>query len=67
MKKIVLKRILISVSFVAIFILLYAYLCMILMPKDNKDLGGGKYFSTMSYKAEKKDTLDMVFCGNSDV
>lgn len=40
---------------------------MILMPKDYKDLGGEKYYSTMSYKAETKNTLDFAFCGNSDV
>lgn len=67
MKKIVLKRILISLSFVAILILCYAYLCMILMPKDMDDLGGQKYYTTMGYKAEKDNTLDFVFCGNSDV
>ena len=67
MKNIVLKRILILVSFVAIFILCYAYLCMILMPKDINDLGGDKYYSTMGYKTEKDNTLDFAFCGNSDV
>ena len=67
MKKTVLKRILIALSFVAIFILCYAYLSLILMPKDYDDLGGEKYYSTMGYKAEKGNTLDVAFCGNSDV
>ena len=66
MKKIVLKRLLISLVFVAIFIACYAYLCLILMPKDMDDLGGEKYYSTLSYKTEKDNTLDFVLCGNSD-
>lgn len=56
-----------GITFVAVFALCYAYLGMVLMPKDINDLGGQKYYATMSYKAEKKNTLDMAFCGNSDV
>lgn len=67
MKKTVLKRILIAVSFVAILLLCYAYLAMILMPKDLNDMGGEKYFSATSYKSEQDHTLDFAFLGNSDV
>lgn len=67
MKKTVLKRILIAVSFVAILLLCYAYLAMILMPKDFNDMGGQKYFSATSYKSEQDRTLDFAMLGNSDV
>lgn len=67
MKNVILKRILIAVSFVVILLLGYVCLAMVLMPKDLNDLGGKKYFAATSYRSEQKNTLDFVFCGNSDV
>ncbi len=54
-------------GFLAIFIGIYAYMCFVLLPKDEKDLGYSKYYSAQSIKYEKNNTLDFIFYGNSDL
>lgn len=54
-------------SFIIVFVLLYFYAGMVFMPKDLNDMGGEKYFGAVSYKYEPKNTIDVMFYGNSDV
>ena len=54
-------------SFIIVFVLLYFYAGMVFMPKDLNDMGGEKYYGAVSYKYEPKNTLDVMFYGNSDV
>lgn len=53
--------------FFALFLLLYAYMCFVFLPKDEKDFGYGKYYGSQSYKYEKDNTLDVILFGNSDL
>lgn len=66
MAKTFLKRFLIIISTLAIFILLYSYLAIVLMPKDADDFGGAKYYNYVGIEAEKDNSIDMLVCGNSD-
>lgn len=66
MKK-VFKRILITSLFLVVFFGLYFYMGMVIIPKDENDLGGVKYYLSLGYKAEPKDTLDFAVFGNSSV
>lgn len=61
------RRLLLSFIFICTIIVAYLYLVVIFMPKDTSDLGGAKYYSTQAYKKEKKNSIDLVFFGNSDV
>ena len=45
----------------------YAYLCIIVTPKDINDSGGALYYNGMGFLAEPKNSLDIVVYGNSDV
>lgn len=54
-------------SFVLIVLVIYLYAGMVFMPKTLTDAGGGKYYGAVSYKYEPKNTLGVMFYGNSDV
>lgn len=45
----------------------YVYICAIVTPKDIKDSGGVHYFRGMGFLAEPKNSIDIMFYGNSDV
>ena len=52
---------------VLIFVLLYAYLCCVFMPKNPEDRGFSKYYNTRLITKEEKDSIDILFYGNSDL
>ena len=60
------KRILTIVAFIAILLLVYGYAIIIFMPKDENDLGGSRYYGYVNFKYERKNTLDAIFCGDSN-
>ncbi len=61
------RRLLISFLIICAIAMVYLYLVVIFMPKDTGDLGGAKYYSTQAYKKEQKNSIDLLFFGNSDV
>lgn len=67
MKTKVIKTICSFVGIVAIFLALYFYLAMVLLPKDYNDSGAFKYFNAAAIKNEKKNSIDTMFFGNSDL
>ena len=63
----VFKKVLKYTAIVLAFVAVYFYLGMVVTPKDRTDIGGEKYYSCLSIGEEKKNTLDMLFMGNSDL
>ena len=61
------KKALKIICFIAVFVMLYLYLGFVLLPKDIHDSGGEKYYSAIAYRDEPKNTLDVMFFGNSDL
>lgn len=54
-------------SFILIVAVIYLYMGMVFMPKTITDAGGSKYYGAISYKYEPKNSIDVMFYGNSDV
>ena len=61
------KIILRTVFSLSIVVLVYAYLCVIFMPKDLSDRGSGRYYRTMAINYEDRNSLDVIMYGNSDL
>lgn len=55
------------IIFIFILVISYLYMCLIFTPKDIKDYGGENYYTGTLYSEEKKNTLDVVAIGNSDL
>lgn len=53
--------------FVMLFLALYVVLSMVFTPKVDGEPGGMTNDITYSYRAESKNSVDVVFIGNSDV
>lgn len=53
--------------FVVLFLAIYAVLSIVFTPKVDGEPGGMTNDITYSYRAENKNTVDVVFIGNSDV
>lgn len=53
--------------FVALFLVIYVVLSMVFTPKVDGEPGGMTNDITYSYRAESKNSVDVVFIGNSDV
>ncbi len=66
MKKIFKKIAIYAVCFV-LSLAVYAYLCVIVTPKDINDAGGALYYNGMGFLAEPENSLDIMVYGNSDV
>ena len=62
----VIKIILRVVLYVCIFWLVWFYVGFLLMPKSYDDLGGDYYFSYQSIYDEDKNSIDVMFSGNSN-
>lgn len=62
-----LKKTIFCVVFAILFVGIYLYIGMVLMPKNLHDSGGEKYYSAVAYKYEKKNTVDVMLYGNSDL
>ena len=46
---------------------IYAYLCVIVTPKNSKDAGSSLYFQGTGFMSEPANSLDIIMYGNSDV
>ena len=66
MKRRILTRILNAFLYPATFILIWTYVGLILMPKNYEDMGGDVYFAYKSFFDEEKDSIDVMFSGNSN-
>lgn len=67
MEKTKVKSIYKVIIFILIFAICYAYISIIFLPKSKDDVGGSDYSNVESIKAEKKNSLDVIFYGNSDL
>ncbi|MCM1115547.1 MAG: SGNH/GDSL hydrolase family protein [Clostridium sp.] len=56
-----------AIIFIIIFAFLFAELSYIFVPKGNDDATGMSINITEAYKAEDKNSIDVVFVGNSDI
>ena len=52
---------------VLIVVLLYLYMCCVFMPKDLEDRGFAKYYNARLITKEEKNSIDILFYGNSDL
>ena len=52
---------------VLIVVLLYLYMCCVFMPKNPDDRGFTKYYNTRLITKEEKNSVDIIFYGNSDL
>ena len=53
--------------FLFVFVICYVYASIVFLPKSKDDVGGSDYSNVESIKAEKKNSLDVIFYGNSDL
>ena len=52
---------------ILIVALLYLYMCCVFMPKNPEDRGFAKYYNTRLITKEAKNSVDIIFYGNSDL
>ena len=57
------KQIIKYTSYVLAFIAVYFYLGMVVMPKDETDSGGAKYYSAVAISKEEANSIDVLFMG----
>ena len=50
-----------------IVLLTYIYLCFLFLPKEATDRGYAKYYRSVSMLEEEKNSIDILFYGNSDL
>lgn len=61
------KTVLIIISMLMAFVLLYLYIAVILTPKDGFSRGGANFYRDTAIKTEERNSLDVIVLGNSDV
>lgn len=61
------KNIIIGILCFLLSGIMYAYLCVVMTPKDINDAGGALYYNGMGFEAEPENSLDILIYGNSDV
>ena len=61
------KSILAIIISIILTMLIYSYICLILLPKEVTDEGGTRYYRGMGFMAEPKNSIDIMVYGNSDV
>lgn len=61
------KKIVMPLLCLVLSVAVYAYLCIIVTPKDINDSGGALYYNGMGFLAEPEDSLHVLIYGNSDV
>ena len=66
MGSIILKRILRVAVYLIVFAIVWMYVGFVLTPKEYDDMGGDYYFAYQSIFSEKKNTIDVMFSGNSN-
>ena len=62
----ILKIVWTVVLYLCIFVLVWGSVGFLLMPKRYEDLGGDYYFAYQSIFDEEKDSIDVMFSGNSN-
>lgn len=61
------KNLLKAITFCLIFIISYIYGTIVFIPKTLGDPGGSKYYRGIGYRAENKNSIDLMGVGNSDL
>lgn len=65
-KEIIKKRIISTIACAIVSVLVFCYICVVLLPKSESDMFASRVFQGSGYKNEPENSLDIMFFGNSD-